>query len=102
MSKDGYEPREAKRYRHIEADCVALRGYNSILVGPEAFITNLGVTGIVNSIISLKTLPDTASKGMKVALTENYTKDETTYEKGKVYVYDGTKWNLYAGMDVAA
>lgn len=102
MSKDGYDPREAKRYMHIEADCIALRGYNSILVGPEAFITNLGVTGIVNSIISLKTLPDTAAKGMKVALTEDYTKDETTYEKGKVYEYDGTKWNLYAGMDVAA
>ena len=102
MSKDGYDPREAKRYMHIEADCIALRGYNSILVGPEEFITNLGVTGIVNSIISLKTLPETASKGMKVALIEDYASGSTTYEKGKVYEYDGTKWNLYAGMDVAA
>jgi len=50
----------------------------------------------------LKTLPETASKGMKVALIEDYASDSTTYEKGKVYEYDGTKWNLYAGMDVAA
>ena len=105
MSKDGYDPREAKRYMHIEADCIALRGYNSILVGPESFITGLGVSGVVNSIISLKALPKTAAKGMKVALTEDYTDStdgETTYEKGKVYVYNGTKWDLYAGMDVAA
>ena len=105
MSKDGYDPREAKRYMHIEADCIALRGYNSILVGPEKFITNLGTAGIVNSIISLKALPTTASKGMKVALTEDYSpsdSDGTTYEKGKVYEYDGSKWNLYAGMDIAA
>ena len=103
MSKDGHDPREAKRYIHIEADCIALRGFNSILVGPTAFITNLGVNGIVNTIVSVAELPKVAAKGAKFALTADYTDSESVkYEKGKVYVYNGTKWELYSGMDVAA
>ena len=104
MSKDGHDPREAKRYMHIEADCIALRGYNSILVGPTAFITHLGVSGITTTITSVAELPKLAAKGAKFALTADYTDPETStkYEKGKVYVYNGTKWELYAGADIAA
>ena len=104
MSKDGHDPREAKRYMHIEADCIALRGYNSILVGPTAFITHLGVSGITTTITSVAELPKVAAKGTKFALTADYTDPDTStkYEKGKVYVYNGTKWELYAGADIAA
>ena len=34
LSKGGKEPVEADRDRYIKIDCVMLRGYNSILVGP--------------------------------------------------------------------
>lgn len=102
MSKDGYDPREAKRLIHIEADCLALRGYNSVLVGPESKITNMGATGVINNIVSASTLPTTAAKGAKFALTADYVSGETTYTKGTVYVWNGTKWEEYKGQDVAA
>lgn len=102
LSKDAYDPREAKRFMHIEADAVALRGYNSILVGPEDKITSLGATGIVNNIISVSELPATAAKGAKFALTADYVSGSTTYTKGTVYVYNGTSWEVYVGQDVAA
>lgn len=72
MSKGGGEVRDAKRWIHQEADSVALRGYNSILVGPADKIAKIA-TESLNAIISAKELPKNPSKGMKVALTQNYT-----------------------------
>lgn len=102
LSKDAYDPREAKRIMHIEADALALRGYNSILVGPSSQISNLGATGILNTITSVSELPTTASKGAKFALTADYASGSTTYSKGNVYVWNGTTWELYKGQDVAS
>ena len=101
MSKGGGEVRDAKRWIHQEADSVALRGYNSILVGPASKINKIA-TASLGAIISAAKLPDTPTKGMKVALTKDYTKGETTYEAGTVYYYDGSAWSVYAGQDVAA
>ena len=101
MSKGGGEVRDAKRWIHQEADSVALRGYNSILVGPASKINKIA-TESLGAIISAAKLPDTPTKGMKVALTKDYTKSETTYEAGTVYYYDGSAWSVYAGQDVAA
>lgn len=101
MSKGGGEVRDAKRWIHQEADSVALRGYNSILVGPASKINKIA-TESLEAIISAAKLPDTPTKGMKVALTKDYTKGETTYEAGTVYYYDGSAWSVYAGQDVAA
>ena len=104
LSKDGYDPRLAKRYMHWEADCVALRGYNSIFVGPEDKISTLGASGIINNIISLSKLPATPHDGMIVALTADYTPDEgvTNYEKENVYIYKNSKWEIFSGQVVAA
>ena len=101
MSKGGGEVRDAKRWIHQEADSVALRGYNSILVGPASKINKIA-TESLGAIISAAELPATPTKGMKVALTKDYTKGETTYEAGTVYYYDGSAWSVYAGQDVAA
>lgn len=104
LSKDGYDPRLAKRYMHWEADCVALRGYNSILVGPEDKISTLGATGVINNIISMSKLPDTPHDGMIVALTADYTDSDTStkYEKENVYIYKGGKWEIFSGQLIAA
>ena len=107
LSKDAYDPRLAKRYMHWEADCIALRGYNSILVGPEAKISALGASGVINNIISMSKLPETPREGMIVALTADYeapnTDSGTTkYEKENVYIYKGGKWELFSGQLVAA
>lgn len=102
LDKDAYDPREAKRFLHIEADTLALRGYNSILVGPADKIARIGAQGILNAIVSAPSLPDTASKGVKFALTADYTKEDKTYNKGNVYMWNGTSWELYNGQDVAS
>lgn len=101
MSKGGGEVRDAKRWIHQEADSVALRGYNSILVGPASKINKIA-TESLGAIISAAELPATPTKGMKVALTKDYVNGETTYEAGTVYYYDGSAWSVYAGQDVAA
>lgn len=102
LSKDGYDPRLAKRYMHWEADCVALRGYNSILVGPEDKISTLGASGVINNIISMSRLPDTPHEGMIVALTADYESGSTKYEKENVYIYKGGKWEIFSGQLIAA
>ena len=107
MSKDAYDPRLAKRYMHWEADCVALRGYNSILVGPENKISTLGASGVINNIISMSKLPETPREGMIVALTADYNSPNsgsgtTKYEKENVYIYKGGKWELFSGQLIAA
>lgn len=101
MSKGGGEVRDAKRWIHQEADSVALRGYNSILVGPASKINKIA-TESLGAIISAAKLPATPAKGMKVALTKDYVNGSTTYEAGTVYYYDGSAWSIYAGQDVAA
>lgn len=101
MSKGGGEVRDAKRWIHQEADSVALRGYNSILVGPASKINKIA-TESLGAIISAAKLPATPAKGMKVALTKDYVNGETPYEAGTVYYYDGSVWSVYAGQDVAA
>ena len=107
MSKGGGEVRDAKRWIHQEADSVALRGYNSILVGPADKIAKIA-TESLNAIISAKELPKKPSKGMKVALTQDYTlkgtnspTDDVKYEAGTVLYYTGTAWAIYAGQDTA-
>ena len=108
LSKDAYDPRLAKRYMHWEADCVALRGYNSILVGPENKISTLGASGVINNIISMSKLPETPREGMIVALTADYNAPNasgsgtTKYEKENVYIYKGGKWELFSGQLIAA
>lgn len=101
MSKGGGEVRDAKRWIHQEADSVALRGYNSILVGPASKINKIA-TESLGAIISAAKLPATPAKGMKVALTKDYVNGGATYEAGTVYYYDGSAWSIYAGQDVAA
>lgn len=115
MSKGSGEIRDAKRFIHEEADCLQLRGYNSIIVGPSSVIYNIKETDYMNKIISASVLPDaskvtakTASTiGTLVSLTADCTVGTTTYEAGKVYeaasVADGVvTWTEYAGTIVAA
>ena len=105
MSKGAGDIRLAKTHWEYDTDAVALKGYNSIVVGPEGGIFNMMTEGVINWIVSSNTLPSTPSKNMKVALTSDYTvgegDDAVTYESGKVYIYDGDSWEEYTGVDTA-
>ena len=104
MSKGSGEVRRAKRFVHTEADAIALRGFNSILVGPKNVIFSLPETSGMNEIKSSDSLPTTPSDGMKIALTEDYTVNDTTYTAGNVYVYNETAgtWSVFTGLVVGA
>lgn len=99
MSKGAGEIREAKRYIRTEADGIALRGYNSILVQPEDKSVAFPATQMRSKVISAAQLPDDANvvDKMIVALTADY----KTYKKG--YAYQATKggssvtWAEYKG-----
>lgn len=103
MSKGAGEIRSAKRFIHQEADAIALRGYNSIFVGPKEKVFNMPETKYMNKIISSDSFPEVPSDGMLIALTEDYTLDDTTYKAGSVYIYNETNeaWTEYAGLVVA-
>ena len=105
MSKGAGDIRLAKTHWEYDTDAVALKGYNSIMVGPEGGIFNMMNQGVVNYIVSSNVLPSNPSTNMKIALTSDYTLNNVTYEKGKVYIYNGTGqtpgWEEYTGTDIA-
>lgn len=101
MSKGSGEIRLAKRHIEIMADAVGLKGYNSIIVGPEEKMFQNMTQGIVNWIVSSNSLPKTPSKNMKVALTSDFEYEGETFEKGTVLIWNGTKWETYTGADLA-
>lgn len=100
MSKGAGEIREAKRYIRTEADGIALRGYNSIIVLPTGRASGLPESQMRSKVISSPVLPakETTTDKMIVALTADY---KDTYKKGHAYqatVSSGTvTWNEYTG-----
>ena len=100
MSKGAGEIREAKRYIRTEADGIALRGYNSIIVLPTGRASGLPESQMRSKVISSPVLPakEATTDKMIVALTADY---KDTYKKGHAYqatVSSGTvTWNEYTG-----
>ena len=101
MSKGAGDIRLAKTHWEYDTDAVALKGYNSIMVGPEGGIFNLMTECVINYIVSANVLPGTPATNMKIALTSDYNDGTKDYEKGKVYIYDGDSWEEYTGTDIA-
>ena len=91
MSKTG-EAREAKEYNLVREDCVALNGFNSMLVIPASMVNNIAnLGGIQASFESVSALPSgsaltAAAKQKKYYLTAN---DATAgFSKGDVVEWD--------------
>lgn len=101
MSKGAGEIRSAKRIIHTEADCLALRGYNSIIIGPASEIYNLNLGANLDEIVWADALPANPSKNDKVALAVDYTAGDAEYEAGTVLIYTGSAWEKYKGVDIA-
>ena len=112
MSKGAGEIRDAKRIIHEEADGIALRGYNSIFVGPTDIAFSLPDSQIRSAVVSSATLPENPTAGMVVALTADYeltipseTEGEdpevVPYEAGSVLEYKEGAWAPYTGYTTA-
>ena len=113
MSKGAGEIRDAKRILYKEADCVALRGYNSIIIGPSEKIYNIKSAANVADITMTDTIPTAGQRadGMKIVLTQNATDNvQSTAQSllaGVVYAYNangtaGSKWVVYTGVSDAS
>ena len=102
LSKGSGETRLAKRYYRYEADGIALRGYNSILVVPSDKILQNNIEAQIRSkVISSATLPTTPANGDIYALTSDFKIGETVYLKGHAYKAtvsgSNVSWAEYTG-----
>lgn len=105
LSKGAGVVRDAKREMHQEADCIALRGYNSIIAGPADVIYGLPNSDKRTDVVSAPELPAKPTVGQIIALTADYTVGEgasaTTYEAGSVLEYTAKGWVPYTGYTTA-
>lgn len=80
------DAREAKREMVSIIDCVASRGFNSMLIGPSADVTRAQRLGSMEVIITeVDALPETANEG------------DVVYFNDDLYEYTGTEWKYYEG-----
>ena len=91
MSKTG-EAREAKEYNLVREDCVALNGFNSMLVIPSSMATNIAnLGGIQASFQSVSALPSGSDLTPAAKLLNYYlTADDANagFSKGDVVEWD--------------
>lgn len=103
MKKGAKDTREATRYIYIEGGALALRGFNSILVGPASMIAQRNVSKSARPVVMTDSLPATPYEGMLILLkspvTTTINNVEVTLDTDHVYEYstqDG--WHQYTGV----
>lgn len=80
------DAREAKREMVSIIDCVASRGFNSMLIGPSADVTRAQRLGSMEVIITeVDALPKTATVG------------DVVYFEDNLYEFTGSEWKYYEG-----
>lgn len=98
----GGEVREAKSQYYIQDDCLVIKGYNSMLIGPNvaaAGYSNIGTT--VTTWSTGSSLPGSPTEGgiyyFDVDVTVTSGGSSVTYPKG-MYEYAGSKFVPYEGV----
>ena len=103
MSKTG-EAREAKEYNLCKYDCVALNGFNSILVVPSSMaLSQANLGGIKASFSSVSALPTGSALTAAAKLLKYYlTADDSTagFSKGEIVEWDTdlNGWVKFTGL----
>lgn len=99
QKKAGNDSREASRYIYIEAGALALRGYNSLLVGPSSEIIKKNLSKGAKSVLFVSSLNDVtnAPVGTKILFKEDYTVGNVTYSSDKVYWKTASGWEEFTG-----
>ena len=102
MKKGAKDTREATRYVYIEGGALALRGYNSILVGPASLIAQRNVSTSARPVVMTDSLPGTPYAGMLILLKNPVTitvnNTEVTLDTDHVYEYSEGSWIQYTGV----
>lgn len=99
---EGGEVREAKSQYYIQDDCLVIKGYNSMLIGPNisvAGFSNIGSTVTTHS--TTNALPSNPAAGSIYYFTADVTvtsgSDSITYPKG-LWKYNGSAFVAYEGV----
>lgn len=97
MKKGAGENREAERNVTIQADAIALKGYNSLLVGPSDMLESMNVADAATNVELVSVVPENPSDGQLIFLTA--ADAELSLEADKAYRWDAAtgKWVAYTG-----
>lgn len=87
---EGGEVRQAKSSYYIQDDCLALRSYNSLLVGPD--VSSVGYSNLEKTVQKVETLPASGVAGTIYYLTA----DSAANQAGLYEFVDG-EWVGYRG-----
>ena len=96
LNKAGDNAREAQRYTYIEIAALALRGQNSMLIGPSDKITEMNLSPEANPVNIVDALPENPYNGMIISFDEDmeYGNGTTTVTLSheKAWQWNGTTW----------
>ena len=97
MKKGAGENREAERNVTIQADAIALKGYNSLLVGPSSMLESMNVADAATNVELVTVVPENPSDGQLIFLTA--ADAGLNLEADKAYRWDAAtgKWVAYTG-----
>lgn len=97
MKKGAGENREAERNVTIQADAIALKGYNSLLVGPSGMLESMNVADAATNVELVSVVPENPSDGQLIFLTA--ADADLSLEADKAYRWDAAtgKWVAYTG-----
>lgn len=101
LNKAGDNAREAMRYTYIEIAALALRGQNSMLIGPSDKITEMNLSDQANPVDIVDALPANPYNGMIITFDEDmeYNNGTTTVtlDHNKAWQWNGTTWVEFNG-----
>jgi len=101
LNKAGDNAREAMRYTYIEIAALALRGQNSMLIGPSDKITEMNLSDQANPVDIVDALPSNPYNGMIITFDEDmeYNNGTTTVtlDHNKAWQWNGTTWVEFNG-----
>lgn len=97
MKKGAGENREAERNVTIQADAIALKGYNSLLVGPSGMLESMNVADAATNVELVSVVPENPSDGQLIFLTA--ADSDLSLVADKAYRWDAAsgKWVAYTG-----
>lgn len=101
LNDAGNDAREAQRYTYIEIGALALRGQNSMLIGPSNQIVDKNLSENTQAVIIVDALPENPSQGMIISFDEDLTygegQDAITLDHEKAWQWNGTTWVEFTG-----
>ena len=94
MKKGTGEVQEAQREIFSMIDCIALKGYNAILVGPSEKMGMVASLAALNNIYTrAEALPGSPKEGTIILLTE----DNGGFAAGTIVIYKNGSWMEFEG-----